>query len=212
MLPSAAHGFARGLDEATAKQRLVMLAQEMEQMKLMAHEIAVIKRSVRTQDKQVSALKQRNDQLRADAQVEATRRAELAASLDRAAPVLLTGPMITQSLTPADRLPRPLSGATWDGPPRDGRGPEPEPEPTFDAAVDMFGESPPEPEPEMARTDEDVRRELRAREDLTALTLRVLKARAREAGASDAAVDGLDDALDSKAAAIDLVLRHTGGR
>ena len=171
-----------------------MLAQEMEQMKLMAHEIAVIKRSVRTQDKQVSALKQRNDQLRADAQVEATRRAELAASLDRAAPVLLTGPMITQSLTPADRLPRPLSGATWDGPPRDGRGPEPE------------------PEPEMARTDEDVRRELRAREDLTALTLRVLKARAREAGASDAAVDGLDDALDSKAAAIDLVLRHTGGR
>ena len=194
MLPSAAHGFARGLDEATAKQRLVMLAQEMEQMKLMAHEIAVIKRSVRTQDKQVSALKQRNDQLRADAQVEATRRAELAASLDRAAPVLLTGPMITQSLTPADRLPRPLSGATWEGPPRDGRGPEPE------------------PEPEMARTDEDVRRELRAREDLTALTLRVLKARAREAGASDAAVDGLDDALDSKAAAIDLVLRHTGGR
>ena len=75
----------------------------------------------------VSALMQRNDQLRADAQVEATRRAELAASLDRAAPVLLTGPMITQSLTPADRLPRPLSGATWDGPPRDGRGPEPEP-------------------------------------------------------------------------------------
>ena len=43
------------MDEAGAKRKLVTLIQEMEQMKLMAHEIAVIKRSVR-------ALKADNEQ------------------------------------------------------------------------------------------------------------------------------------------------------
>ena len=50
VLPSAAHGFANGLNEAEAKQRLVLLAEEMDQMKLMQHEIGVIKRSLRAQD------------------------------------------------------------------------------------------------------------------------------------------------------------------
>eukprot|EP01045_Picozoa_sp_COSAG04_P008324 COSAG04_NODE_458_length_14025_cov_349.233735_2_plen_799_part_00 len=51
--------------------------------------------------------------------------------------------------------------------------------------------------------------ELRAQ--LGGLTLRQLKARAREAGAAGGAIDGLDDAADVKAAAIDLVVSRTAG-
>ena len=108
VLPSAAHGFANGLNEAEAKQRLVLLAEEMDQMKLMQHEIGVIKRSLRAQDGDVSALRRRNDTLRESAMAEAKRRAELAGSLDAAvAEYPWLG--VRFSHTPADRVPRPLS-------------------------------------------------------------------------------------------------------
>ena len=43
------------------------------------------------------------------------------------------------------------------------------------------------------------------REELAGLNLKQLKARAREAGASDDAIDDLDEAPDAKAAAADLI-------
>ena len=48
--------------------------------------------------------------------------------------------------------------------------------------------------------------ELRA--ELQGLTLRQLKARAREAGAMQYSIDELEDAADPKTAAVDLVISH----
>ena len=84
VLPSAAHGFARGLSDEEAKERLVLLAEEMDQMKLMMHEIKVVKQTLRSNDREAQVLRQRNAQLQESAQTEATRRAELAASLSKA--------------------------------------------------------------------------------------------------------------------------------
>jgi hypothetical protein len=111
VLPSAAHGFARGLSDGEAKQRLVLLAQEMDQMKLMVHEIAVIKRSLRSQDSEAQGLRRRNAQLQSSAQAEAARRAELAESLDAAAAEY---PLLAKSrsqLRDADRVPELLSAS-----------------------------------------------------------------------------------------------------
>eukprot|EP01045_Picozoa_sp_COSAG04_P033898 COSAG04_NODE_7200_length_1169_cov_1.218692_1_plen_206_part_10 len=66
------------------------------------------------------------------------------------------------------------------------------------AAVDLVKKATPAPVP----TEEELRAELEG------LTLRQLKARAREAGASEDDVDALDDAPDAKAAALDLVVKH----
>ena len=91
--------------------------------------------------------------------------------------------------------------------------PEPEPDPEPEREPEREPEPEPEPKPKAAAsdlvrnaqppTDEGLRAEL------AELTLRQLKSRAREAGASADAVDALDDAPDAKAAAIELVVQHT---
>jgi hypothetical protein len=106
VLPSAAHGFARGLGEEEAKERLVLLAEEMDQMKLMMHEIKVIKQTLRSKDREAQVLRQRNAQLQESAQTEATRRAELAASLAKANAQF---PLLACNPTAADSKPQLLS-------------------------------------------------------------------------------------------------------
>jgi len=106
VLPSAAHGFARGLSEEEAKERLVLLAEEMDQMKLMMHEIKVIKQTLRSKDREAQVLRQRNAQLQESAQTEATRRAELAASLAKANAEF---PLLACKPTAADSNPQLLS-------------------------------------------------------------------------------------------------------
>ena len=84
VLPSATHGLVRLMDPDSARQKLLQLSEEMEQMSLMQQEIAMIKTALRQQDAQLSSLRDRNQQLAAAKEAEVTRQAELAALVQAA--------------------------------------------------------------------------------------------------------------------------------
>lgn len=124
VLPTAAHGFARGLSDEEAKQRLVLLVTEMDQMKLMNHEIKVIKQALRAKDNELQTLRKRTEQLRASAQTETNRRAELARSLQKAS-AQCPGIRITAADIKNEPLPKLFDGgnsAAGVGQPSDGQG------------------------------------------------------------------------------------------
>jgi hypothetical protein len=104
VLPSAAVGFAQGLSEVSARERLLLLAEEFGQMQLMQQEIKVTKLALRAQDGAIEQLRARNQRAEDRRDTERRRRRELAGLIDAAAaelPLLLRG--VQAQLTAADR-------------------------------------------------------------------------------------------------------------